>query len=67
MGILEISRWRATRGITESEFGQLAVNDRGLIGQWRRGRIPQQRTLDKVKAFMDFFDREMAWEAAHGR
>ena len=47
---------RRTR-LTPSEFGERAIGDRKFCGDLRRGRSPTLRTVDRVLAFMDSFDR----------
>ena len=47
---------RRTR-LTPSEFGERAIGDRKFCGDLQRGRSPTLRTADRVRAFMDSFDR----------
>ena len=56
----EIEAFCASRGIAESTFGRLAVNDGKLVARLRLGRRIWPDTEEKVRAFMQRADSSRA-------
>jgi hypothetical protein len=59
----EIEAFRATHGLSEWKFGDLALRDRHFIPQLRAGREIRRRTEAKVRTFIATYRPEAA-EAA---
>ena len=51
--LLDIEQYRARAGVDRTNFGLQAMNDGNFIPRLEQGRIPQVRTFDKVRAFID--------------
>ncbi|MCB4863200.1 hypothetical protein K7W03_26870 [Sphingobium sp. PNB] len=47
-----ISSFCEAHGLSEWQFGELALNDRHLIRQLRDGRDLRMSTVERLKAFM---------------
>jgi hypothetical protein len=48
----EIDRYLRVTGMPETKFGRLAVRDPRLVGDLRRGRMPRDKLVAQVEAFM---------------
>ena len=48
----DIEKFTAKNGLSEWQFGELALNDRHFIRQLREGRDLRMSTVDRVKSFM---------------
>lgn len=48
----QIEAFRASNGLSEWRFGELALNDRHFIRQLREGRDIRLSTAERVRAFM---------------
>ncbi len=49
----EIEAFLPERGIAETTFGKMAVNDGKFVGRLRRAENMTLATLEKAKAFLD--------------
>lgn len=50
--IQDVETYCSENGISESRFGELALNDRHFIRQLRAGRDLRMSTLERVRQFM---------------
>lgn len=48
----DIEKFTANNGLSEWQFGELALNDRHFIRQLRDGRDLRMSTVERVKCFM---------------
>ncbi len=48
----EIDRYLRVTGMPATKFGRLAVGDPRLVGDLRRGRMPRDKLVARVEAFM---------------
>ena len=48
----DIERFLILTGDKASEFGELAISDRGLVGRLRSGGDVTTATADKIRAYM---------------
>jgi hypothetical protein len=60
----DIGSFLSDHGLSESQFGVLAVNDKNLIPDLRGGRDIRMSTLDKVQRFMRTYRPEPQADAA---
>lgn len=51
--LIEVDRYLRRTGMGPTMLGKLAVNDTTLVDKMRCGRQLQQRTADRVRAFME--------------
>lgn len=51
----DIEKFVATHGLSEWQFGELALNDRHFIRQLREEREPRRKTVERVRSFMATF------------
>jgi predicted transcriptional regulator len=49
--LAEIQRFLAKTGLSRSEFGHKAVNDRSFIFDLEQGREPRWATIERAKKF----------------
>lgn len=56
--IAEIDAFLAEHGMSDSRFGQLALNDRHFVRQLRNDRDVRMKTVEKVKRFMATYQPE---------
>jgi hypothetical protein len=56
----EIDAFCRAHGISESQFGKLALNDKPFVKQLRNGRRVWPETADRVRAFMVTYRRKEA-------
>jgi hypothetical protein len=54
----EIDAFLQRTGMTQTQFGQEAMNNGSFVRQLRNGYGVTLRTLDKVRAFMSEWDAE---------
>jgi hypothetical protein len=47
-----IDRFCSEHGLSDTRFGELALNDKPFVSQLRSGRDVRMSTVDKVRAFM---------------
>lgn len=52
-----VERFLADHGMAPSAFGHQALNDQGFVRGLRSGRSPRIDTVERVKAWMDAYDR----------
>lgn len=52
----EIAEFCAKHGLSETRFGELALNDKPFVSQLRAGRDMRSSTIDKIRTFMREFD-----------
>lgn len=50
--LTDIEKFAAKNGLSEWQFGELALNDRHFIRQLREGRDLRMSTVERVKVFM---------------
>lgn len=50
--LAEIEKFCAEAGLSESQFGTLALNDKNFIPQLREGRDVRLSTVERVRAFI---------------
>ncbi len=50
--LVEIDRYLRVTGMPATKFGRLAVGDPRLVGDLRRGRMPRDKMVAQVEAFM---------------
>lgn len=50
--INDIEAFCEAQGLTESQFGILALNDKNFVPQFRAGRDVRLSTVEKVRQFM---------------
>ena len=48
----DIEKFAARHGLSEWQFGEMALNDRHFIRQLREGRDLRMSTVERVKHFM---------------
>ncbi len=60
----EIDAFRQQHGLSEWQFGEMALNDRHFIRQLRTGRDMRLSTFGKVRAFMESYQPAPSSEAA---
>lgn len=58
--IEEIDAFRDKHGLSESQFGTLATNDKNLVTDLRAGRDARMSTVEKIRAFMAAYRPEQA-------
>jgi hypothetical protein len=56
--IAQIDAFLAEHGMSDSRFGQLALNDRHFVRQLRDKRDVRMSTVDKVQQFMAAYQPE---------
>lgn len=56
----DVLRFCAERGLSDSAFGRLSVNDPGMVSRLRVGRAPRVSTIVRVRAFMASFEQAAA-------
>jgi hypothetical protein len=49
---MEIDRYLRATGMPATRFGRLAVGDPRLVGDLRRGRMPRDKMIAQVEAFI---------------
>jgi predicted transcriptional regulator len=50
--LAEVETFLREAGITQSQFGQAAVNDRSFVSRLRKGSDVRLETADRVRAFI---------------
>lgn len=60
----QIELFRAAHGISETRFGELALNDKPFVGQLKNGRRVWPETEAKVVRFMASYRPEASQDAA---
>ena len=58
--LIEVTRFLRRTGLAPTTLGSNAIGDPNLVRDLQSGRELRHSTLMKVKAFMDFYERETA-------
>ena len=60
----ELDDWMAEKGVSDSTFGILAINDSHLVARIRAGRTIRRSTILKIKNYIADFEARVATRVA---